>query len=59
MKLASDLATTVDFLSLRLRCRLFFVRIWLPKAWLRLIFPVAVFLKRLAAPRCDFNPFPT
>ena len=34
-----------------LRLGLFLVRIWLAKAFLRFIFPLAVFLKRLAAAR--------
>ena len=54
MNAASALDTNPDLRSLRFRERFFFVRMWLAYAWLRLILPVAVFLNRLAAPRCDF-----
>src|SRR5712691_6146079 len=40
--------------SLAFRPADFFVRIWRAKAWRRLTLPVAVILKRLAAPLCVF-----
>jgi hypothetical protein len=43
--------TTPDFLMLRFLLVVFFVRMWLPKALLLMIFPDPVFLKRFAAPR--------
>ncbi len=39
----------------RLRLDVFFVRMWFFSEWFRLIFFDPVSLKRLAAPRCDFN----
>src|SRR5437660_5736086 len=41
--------------SLAFRPADFFVRIWRAKAWRRLTLPVAVILKRLAAPLCVFS----
>lgn len=43
-----------DFLRFRLRFVVLLLRMWLRKAENRLIFPVPVFLKRLAAPRFVF-----
>jgi len=57
MKEASALETRVDFRSFRFRCRVFLVAMCLAKAWLRFNFPVAVFLKRFAAPRWVFSFF--
>src|SRR5437870_8599126 len=41
--------------SLAFRPADFFVRIWRAKAWRRLTLPVAVILKRFAAPLCVFS----
>ena len=46
---SSDLSTRAPFRRLRFRFWLFFVRMWLVKAFRRRIFPLPVFLKRLAA----------
>src|SRR5436190_22978481 len=46
--------TTVPF-NPRLRLRVLLVRMWRLNALLRINFPEAVFLNRLAAPRCVFN----
>src|ERR1043165_3099442 len=46
--------TSVSVASLALRPGDFFVRVCPWKAWLRWIFPLPVFLNRLAAPRCVF-----
>jgi len=46
--------TRVPFLSFRLRAVLFLVKMCALYAFLRLIFPLAVFLKRFAAPRLLF-----
>src|ERR1700686_945752 len=47
--------TVVDFASPRFRPGLFFVRMWLLKAFALLNLPEAVFLNRFAAPRCVFS----
>jgi hypothetical protein len=46
---------TPDFLMLRFLLVVFLVRMWVPKALLRRIFPDPVFLKRFAAPRFVFS----
>src|SRR6267378_1916547 len=50
---AADAMT--DLLSFLFRPAAFFVRIWRANEWWRLTFPVAVILKRLAAPLCVFS----
>ena len=59
MNLASAFETRPDLRSLRFRWRFFLVIMCPALAWLRLILPLAVLRKRLAAPRCDFAFFPT
>jgi hypothetical protein len=54
ISLRSDLAMRCAFLSLLFRLVVFFVRIWLAHDFLYTIFPVPVFLKRLAAARLVF-----
>ncbi len=39
----------------RLRLEVFFVRMWFLSEWFRLTLFDPVSLKRLTAPRCDFN----
>jgi len=54
MPLVLAASTTVDFRKLRFRLVVLLVKIWLPKALERMIFPLPVALKRLAAPRLVF-----
>ena len=54
MRLESPGDKILDFLKFRFVLVLLLVRMWLVKAWFPLIFPVPVFLKRLAAPLLVF-----
>src|SRR5208282_4589167 len=53
--LKSASLTSTEFPSFFLRFLAFEVRMWRRNALCRLIFPVPVFLKRLAAPLCVFS----
>ncbi len=54
MALSLAECTRVDFLKVLFLLVVFFVRMWLAKALLLFTLPLAVTLKRLAAPLCVF-----
>src|SRR5690349_12695188 len=55
MLATSEALTVVSFFSLRMRPEALRPVKWRLAVWPRKIFPVAVTLKRLRAPRCVFN----